>query len=91
MILLRSTSPLLAQAASIMSSFLPLKTIPLPDKTNVPGSGDVKKLRVRVCAFAYDNGAFCRDSLASLALECSFAVTSLCPCLRIPQRWAVGR
>lgn len=91
MILPRSTLSLLAQAASVMSSFLPLKTIPLPDKTNVPGSGDVKKLRVRVCAFAYDNGAFYRGSLASLALECFFAVTSLSSCSRIPQRRAVGR
>ena len=43
MILLRSKLSLLAQAASVMSSLLPLKTILLPDETKSLGSGNAKE------------------------------------------------
>lgn len=52
MILLHSKLSSLAQAASLMSSFLPLKTIPLPDKTIFPGSGRVEESEGEgLCAF----------------------------------------
>lgn len=69
MILLHGKLSLLAQTASVMSSCLPLKTIPLPDKTKFPGSGNAEETEGEGLCVSHDNGAFCWDSLTSMAIK----------------------